>query len=314
MPLKVVASAPGSLMLLGEYAVLHGKPALVCAVDQRVTVTLTPSSDRQINIHSDLHGHYATSLDSLEVEKPFQFILQTLLHCRARLREGMNLHIASQMSDQVGFGSSAAVTVATLAAIYASINLPVSPLELVRQGRQIIQTVQGRGSGADVAASVYGGMVNYLALPVSVEKMAVTHPLTVIYSGYKTPTAEMIQQVQTRFAAYPSLFRQLCNSIGQCAIDGVNAVRQENWQALGDIMTVQQGLMSSLGVNSVALQQIVTSLCAHTAIVGAKISGSGLGDCIVGLGEITTPFNSTAEGVMQIPVAMTLQGVTCEKN
>lgn len=310
---KVVASAPGSLMLLGEYAVLHGKPALVAAIDQRITVALTKADDRKVTIHSDLHGQYATSLDNLTLEKPFQFILQTLIHCRARLRDGLNLHIASQMSDQVGFGSSAAVTVATLAAIYAWINLPVSPLELVRQGRQIIQTVQGRGSGADVAASVYGGLVNYLALPVSVEKIAVTHPLTVIYSGYKTPTSDMIERVQSRFAAYPSLFRQLCHGIGQCAIDGANAARQENWQALGDIMTMQQGLMSSLGVNSIDLQQIVNDLSAQPTILGAKISGSGLGDCVVGLGELTAPYVSASKEVLQLPVSMSLQGVQCEK-
>ena len=33
------ASAPGSLMLLGEYAVLQGKSALVCAIDKRMMVS-----------------------------------------------------------------------------------------------------------------------------------------------------------------------------------------------------------------------------------------------------------------------------------
>jgi mevalonate kinase len=34
-------SAPGKLFLVGEYAVLDGAPALLTAVDRRVTVTLT---------------------------------------------------------------------------------------------------------------------------------------------------------------------------------------------------------------------------------------------------------------------------------
>ena len=36
---------------VGEYAVLYGKHALVCAVDKRITVTLTPRDDK-ITIHS----------------------------------------------------------------------------------------------------------------------------------------------------------------------------------------------------------------------------------------------------------------------
>ena len=39
------ASAPGKLFLLGEYAVLEGAPAMLTAVDRRVTVQIT-TSDR----------------------------------------------------------------------------------------------------------------------------------------------------------------------------------------------------------------------------------------------------------------------------
>jgi phosphomevalonate kinase len=41
--MRVTASAPGKLVLLGEYAVLQGAPALVLAVDRRATVTLEPT-------------------------------------------------------------------------------------------------------------------------------------------------------------------------------------------------------------------------------------------------------------------------------
>jgi phosphomevalonate kinase len=40
MTRRIEADAPGKLMLLGEYAVLRGAPALVCAVDRRARVTV----------------------------------------------------------------------------------------------------------------------------------------------------------------------------------------------------------------------------------------------------------------------------------
>jgi len=305
-------SAPGSLMLLGEYAVLDGKPALVCAVNKRIHVTLTPRPDDIIEIQSSLHGHYATDLASLVIEKPFQFVLGALKQCQGKLRRGCDIHIESEFSDKIGLGSSAAVTVATLAAIMAWLDVKITPLDLIRQGRNVVRAVQGVGSGADIAASVYGGVVAYQAQPLQAERFAVTHPLTALYAGFKTPTVDAIKQVQQQFMTLPNLFKSITNSIGQCAADGIQMVRKDDWIKLGDIMTTQQGMMQSLGVSSPLLHEMTETLRTQSTILGAKISGSGFGDCVIGLGKIAGPQDIEAlraKGVQLIPVEMTLQGV-----
>ncbi|MEN8260526.1 MAG: GHMP kinase, partial [Pseudomonadota bacterium] len=45
-----------------------------------------------------------------------------------------------------------------------------------------------------------------------------------------------------------------------------------------------QELMDEMGVNTPELQEIVSALQESAGVFGAKISGSGLGDCAVGLG------------------------------
>ena len=309
--MQLKASAPGSLMLLGEYAVLYGKPALVCAVDKRITVTLTPRNDERINIQSNLHGSYSTDLAYLTIEKPFQYVLGTLKHYQTKLKRGCDIDIHSDFADTIGLGSSAAVTVATLATLVSWLGMQFLPLDLVRQGRNIIREVQGVGSGADIAASVYGGMVGYQAQPLTAEKISITHPLTVIYAGHKTPTPEAIARVQDYFSAYPNIFRELTNSIGQCAQEGLLCVRKAEWKKLGDIMNMQQGLMESLGVCTPLMRDMIIDLRKVDTIAGAKISGSGFGDCIIGLGE--TPAHYSFENLQRIPAAMSLQGVHCEK-
>jgi mevalonate kinase len=302
--MQLKASAPGSLMLLGEYAVLYGKPALVCAIDKRITVNLTPRQDQRIEIQSATHGQYLTELVQLEIKPPFQFVLSALKQFQGKLKYGCTLEIISEFSDKMGFGSSAAVTVATLTALYAWLNMRISAHNLIRQGRQVVLHVQGVGSGADIAAAVHGGMVHYQAQPLIAEKLSATYPLTAWYAGYKTPTVEAIKQVQTHFADHPQLFKQLTNSIGQCAMEGVQCVRKAEWQKLGEIMNVQQGLMESLGVNTPQLRERIEALRAESSVLGAKISGSGLGDCVVGLGSAN----------VGVPLAMSLQGVHCEKS
>ncbi len=307
--MQLKASAPGSLMLLGEYAVLYGKPALVCAVDKRIAVTLTPRTDETIEIHSASHGHHVTTLSQLTIEKPFHFVLGALKHYQTRLRRGCNIEITSEFSDKVGLGSSAAVTAATLAAIITWLNIKISPIELIRQGRTVIRQVQGTGSGADIAASVFGGIVGYQPQPLMAEKFSTLHPLSVIYAGFKTPTVEAIKQVQQTFSTRPQLFRHLQNGIGQCALDGIQYVRQADWTKLGEIMTIQQGMMESLGVSMPLLRDLIEKLHQQPGMLGAKISGSGLGDCVIGLGELT----HVPDSLHHIPVMMTQQGVQCEK-
>jgi mevalonate kinase len=172
--------------------------------------------------------------------------------------------------------------------------------------------VQGVGSGADVAASVLGGMVAFHSQPLMAEKLPSIYPLTVLYSGFKTTTVDAIKQVQTRFAEHTGLFKSICNAIGECALEGIQFARKSLWDKLGTTMSIQQGMMASLGVNMPLLQTMIDDLKNGNDIKGAKISGSGLGDCVVGLGTKDT-FPVFANGVMPIKVAMSPEGVQCEK-
>jgi mevalonate kinase len=305
------ASAPGSLMLLGEYAVLHDKHALVCAVDKRMTVTLKPRADKKIEITSAL-GNFSTNIFNLAVTPPFQFILATLKNFQPILPSGFDLYVESEFSDKIGFASSAAVTVATVAVVSAWLNKTLSQSDMIVEARSIIREVQGLGSGADVAACVLGGMVAYKMEPLFAEKLPYQHALTVIYAGYKTPTVEAVKKVKTFCLAHPVIYKKLFQAIDACAVSGIHCVREQNWQALGEVMNIQQGLMESLGVNTPLLSALLNQLRTSPAVLGAKISGSGLGDCVVGLGE-TTLLNFSDKKIKQIPITITTQGVICEK-
>jgi mevalonate kinase len=291
------ASAPGSLMLMGEYAVLHGKQALVCAINKRITVTLTPRTDKEIHLYTADYGEYRTSLAQLKIAAPYTFVTACLYQYRHQLKLGCDIKIASEFSDQVGLGSSAAVTVATLATLEAWLShLPKqNDLAMIRQARALIRQVQGRASGADVAASVLGGIVAYRAAPLIAEKIPLTLPLTIVYSGAKTPTREAIKIIQERFSPSPQLFKALCLGIHASAQEALAGLRENNLTRLGKAMNIQQGLMQALGVSTAHLDNLITELRGKPSITGAKISGSGLGDCIIGLGDAEMPGKIQAE-------------------
>jgi len=52
--LKSIASAPGKIILFGEHFVVHGTPAILAAIDKRVTVTSTFTENKTLKINSEL--------------------------------------------------------------------------------------------------------------------------------------------------------------------------------------------------------------------------------------------------------------------
>ena len=301
-------------MLLGEHAVLHGRRALVCAINKRITVSVfqcsdpseareaprTRGSDRRerqqvVRIVSDL-GTYEAPLNALTDHPDFRFVLDAVK--QYPLTQGVELKIESEFSSEIGFGSSAAVTVATHAALMhfprsrtsatkfqaencraGAVTPPFDKDELFKRSLATIHRVQGRGSGADVAASVFGGVVAYRAEPLEIHPLTETFPLTAVYSGAKMKTADVIRHLEERRALNANYFERIFDRMDASVGEVIGDFSQ-----LGRMLVLNQKLMEEMGLCNAALAEIIEGF--QTLKVPAKISGSGLGDCAIGLGKI----------------------------
>jgi mevalonate kinase len=305
-------------MLLGEHAVLHGFEAVVCAVDRHMFAELIPNDSDCIRIHSKTLGYYKTNIKDLKIEKPFQFILQALAPYQAHFPSGFDLHIDSEFSSRVGLGSSAAVTVVTLAVLEQW--LFGGELDLHRiyiKGVDTIRAVQGVGSGADIAASVFGGVLAYRVSPIKIEKLPLIPQISLVYTGYKTPTPIVVNKVEVAYGQRPALFDKLFIELGECTRRGITAIQKQNWQRLSAIFSEHQKLQKLMGVSDQTIDTLVEACQRLSTVLGAKISGSGLGDCVVTLGSLPKdyfPMNETQRslGIVQIDVQITNEG--CRKH
>ena len=297
-------------MLMGEHAVLRGHPAIVCAINKRMKVELTPRADKTLLLHSAL-GEHETTLDELAPHESFRFVLGAIRACKEGMTRGFELDIRSEMSHQMGLGSSAAVTVATLAALAGAQGTTPEPGCLLECGTKIIRKVQGGvGSGADVAASAYGGCLRYFAEAQDVVKLPVSPQLTVLYSGSKTPTPEVIARVEENRQKQPEVHDELDALIGDTVRRAFAAAARGDWETMGGLMNINQGLMDSLGVNTAKLAELVYALREDPNIQGSKISGSGLGDCVVGLGKaMRRDWGVPSLAVKVDPVGATVEAV-----
>jgi mevalonate kinase len=313
---QLTVSAPGSLMIAGEHAVLYGKHALVGAVDQRVFVTLTPNDTDTITIHSAL-GERTMPLNTIDASKPFHFIGAILETHQAAFPSGFDITVAAEFPADVGLGSSSAVTVATLAAITAwTTGAFPDQTELMGAAITIIRDVQGMGSGADAAAAVWGGILLYKATPEVIARYpsplssSALPPVSLVYAGYKTATPKVIKIVAAQRASSDDHHAALFDRIDANALAANEALHNSDWTALGEALTAGQHLMEELGVCDDALSEIVTAMQTMPDIRGTKISGSGLGDCVLGIGSLSPvdwPYRA-------IPVHFSQEGVRLEEN
>ena len=305
------ATAPGSLMLFGEYAVLQGKTAIVVAINKFISVSIMLRCDEKINIDSSL-GKVVLKRSSIGLHPPFEFVLAAL--ASTKLPSGCNILIESNLPNAIGLGSSAAVTVATLTALNAWLEIPLTKRNLWKKAIGVIRTVQGKGSGADCAASIYGGAISFRNQPFSVTPLKSLPPITAIYSGKKLTTARAIDIVTERRQAQLDFHYTLDQRMDELALKAIDAINVKDWRCLGRLFNEGQELMEILGVSNEILASLLAELRKQTSIFGAKISGAGLGDCVIGIGRLMSdlfPRNQNEKnlGIKQIPLSITAEGV-----
>lgn len=173
----IETKAPGKLYIAGEYAVVEpGEPSVIVAVDRVLTVKLTPSDDLG-RVYSSEYGLQPVVWtrdddDSIQLEhRPFDYVMAAIsLTERLRGERGhepryFDLHIESELDDssgrKFGLGSSAAVVVATIAAINDFYALGLTPTERFKLALLSTARVSPRSSGGDLAASTFGGWIRY---------------------------------------------------------------------------------------------------------------------------------------------------------
>lgn len=307
---KIKVSVPGSIMLMGEHSVLFGEKALACAIDKRIEVVLSPLPDRSVSVDSAL-ACYHSELGCLKDEPKLSFVISAIKMFADKVPSGFELQIRSEFSHTVGLGSSAAVTAGVVAALMAYSGDNIDPENLFDQSLQVVHQVQdGRGSGTDLVASIFGSAVSYRVQPREIKKLNNLPEISLYYAGYKTKTPDVLKKVEILAQNNPGIYEQIYQLMGKVTESAETAISNSDWQSLGLLMNHYQGLMDALGVSDKTISEIVYSLRESECIQGVKISGSGLGDCVLALG-IDTGIQLPYE---QIPVAVSEDGVIVEYN
>lgn len=309
----IKVTVPGSVMLMGEHAVLQGEKALACAVNKYIHIELLPLASREVKIDSAL-AQYHSHLDDLQDNAKLSFVIAAIKSFAAQLNNGFELKIRAEFSHKVGLGSSAAVTAGVVAALCELTGAANDKASVFDRALQVVHKVQdGRGSGTDLVASIYGALVSYRVKPREIKALEVTPQIGLVYAGYKTTTPDVLKSVEVAAQQSPESYQQLYRLMGDVTDRAEQAAQAEDWTRLALYMNQYHGLLDALGVSDKVLSEIVYSLRAQKDVLGAKISGSGLGDCVIALYSDSASYREAGlAGFDNIPVAVAEKGICIE--
>src|SRR5438445_1911872 len=217
---EAAARAPGKLFLSGEYVVLMGAPAVIAAVDRYAEVRVTfGEKPGPLVVRSLAEGtRWEAPVARNEMPGGDAGAVLAALHAVAE-RGGVPAHLGADVAvdsrpflvgeRKLGLGRSSATLVAAVAAFLATAGRPTREgiLERALAANALFQ--EGRGSGADLAAAVHGGVVEVCRQDAGLRVQSRALPrgvhLVAGWTGESAPTGLLL----ARFAAAASSVRML---------------------------------------------------------------------------------------------------------
>lgn len=291
------AQAPGKLVLSGAYSVLEGAPALVAAVDRYVVAD----------------GALAAALETEEVK---------VAVARGYLPHAVGFDASALRKDErkLGLGSSAAILVASLAVFSSAADGSLADA-LFEPALAAHREAQGGGSGVDVAAACFGGVIRCVVAGEALDVATHTLPADLAISCWACPgaasTRAMLAAVRELARRAPDTYAEI---MGRARAGAEAAASARHSDALIAAIDAQREALAALGRR--AGVPIVTpevgELAAFAAAHGASFapSGAGGGDVALlfhreGAFEALADFRARAvrAGLIHVSIAVGARGV-----
>ncbi|MBS7251648.1 MAG: mevalonate kinase [Candidatus Freyarchaeota archaeon] len=280
---------PERLFFFGEHAVVYGEPALVASIDKRVYVSVNLRDEKISRVYSKEYDQAAKfKIDKShppphlpQIFKPVWTVCKEISSLTS-LHKGFDISIKSEIPPGAGLGSSAAVSVATAAALNVCLDLDLSNSEISSIAFGAEKTVHGTPSGIDNTIATYGGAILYEKGNMKQVKIKTEIPLVIGNSGVKRSTAEWVGKVKLRKQRQEKIMKPIIKSIGLIVMEGLKLLDKNDFRSLGELMDINQGLLEAIGVSTFELDKLINA-ARQSGAYGAKLTGAGGGGCMIAL-------------------------------
>jgi len=297
---------------MGEHAAVYGRPALVAAVDRRLTVELRPREGSAVALDLPRVG-VSTTVDWDDIRDYARAARQRWIAYDAdpgpetfrRLRgvdpahlvkvalgeaadflgeepRGLALRLESEIPVGAGFGSSAAAAVAVVRGLLALAGREISDDELHRLTLDVERRQHGGPSGIDNATVIHGGLVwaeRDLDDRLRTSPLAPASPALAKIRVFNTgepaeSTGDVVAAVRARSQADPARHEVLLDRM-EAATRELREVLADVGESLRVVELIRdfEACLEALGVVPEPVREVVREIEARGG--AAKISGAG---------------------------------------
>ncbi len=259
-----VGKAHSKIIWMGEHSVVYGYPAIAIPLQGiEVECHIYPAEEK---IHFDFYDTLSTAVYAA---------LEYLNHTDVSITYA----IRSEIPQKRGMGSSAAVSIAAIRAVfdYFEQSIDMDTLEILVNKAEII--AHSNPSGLDAKTCLSDKAITFIRnIGFSTLDLDLDAYLVIADTGIYGNTREAVEKVaQAEEANLPHLA-----VLGDLTEIVQKAIQDKDIQKIGHMMTKAHAHLQVIGVSIDVADQLV-KLSLENGALGAKMSGGGLGGCIIAL-------------------------------
>ncbi|MHA7647866.1 mevalonate kinase [Nitrosopumilus sp. S4] len=284
--MKSKASAPGKVILFGEHFVVYGVKAILCAINKRITVSVSDIEENKIIVKSNI-GSLSEEPGKLISEiksplKPFYYLANKMIQSQNKIK-GVQIIVDSEIPLGVGLGSSSACCVAGAGAI-SKLFEEKSKEQILNLAIEAEKTIFQNTSGADCTVCTYGGIMKY-DKKNGFEKLEYepSFHLVIANSNIEHSTESIVSKVKQYKEENQDEFSNLCDKESKLIDDVLEILKENDINELGKKIIQNQEYLETIGVSNEKLREMIK--ISQKFALGSKITGAGGGGCIFSLIE-----------------------------
>jgi mevalonate kinase len=311
--MKVSVSVPGKVFLMGEHAVVYGRPALISTIGNRLKVTVSSSARLTLQV---TEGE-AYVRHCLETARRFFSVAEI---------PNISVQIVSDIPIGYHLGSSAAVAAGVVGALSFYLKKVWNPPQINQMAWECEKMIHVNSSGCDPAAVVSGGLIwyrkeldflrNIWQLPFSIPA-SLNHFYLIDTGRPAETTGEMVKLVNSKFMVHGARFQKIFAENEIQTKRMAVAIRENSETILVDAMKKGERTLEQMGVVSRSVIPVIRQM--EKSGGAAKILGGGGRTAGVGFLLCYHPNADKAKSITELfgyqsqPIKLGGAGIKLEK-
>ena len=274
----------GKIILLGEHSVVYGRHAVAVPAPVNIRTKVQDTEDEILLMIPSWGVEYRLDKNP-EKRQSFEKLAGLILDQMGLSKQGMKIEVFSDIPRGMGLGGSAAIAVSIIKALNNHFKLALNQDEINQMALESEKIAHGNPSGIDNTMATYGHPLifrngdNPLIEPLNINE---TFSILIGFSSTEGLTAKTVGIVRDLWKKNPGVYEKIFDEIDSLALQSIQAIQNNDFELLGQLMNINHGLLNTLQVSTPELERLIM-IARESGALGAKLTGGGGGGAVIAL-------------------------------